>query len=207
MGYNCDLSGWTRAVVEENEKRRQEELRIDYEIKLQEQEYKKKMEEEHQRRLAEDPSYRRRYECMIRASILKKEEDLKKREEEAKKREKKKNGQLLQEEKRRRFDDLTRYHIADNSEKGLISGGVKEACSICREYLKHGKDADVTKEDFDEAVRKVIAYAYQNCSDDTEVEQYQCDENCKNRENFGGFCKGALLYTSDSGKKCPYARY
>ena len=94
--------------------------------------------------------------------------------------------------------------MADDYDKGLASGGIKEACFICEEYYLHGDSADVTKEDFEEAFRKVLAFAYQNCNDDTMAEEYYCDECCKGRDAYY-YCKGALLLKSDDSKKlCLY---
>lgn len=197
------LAGYTRAVVEAEEANRRYMDQLD----LEHRQIIEAQRKEHEMKMKTDPEYRKQHEeldyqrriwaeaeAFERARLA--EEEAYERSEEAKRISKQKY-------RRSRFDTCIRT-LADDYDKGFISGGIKEACLICKEYLKNGAEADVTKEDFEEAIKKVLAFAYQNCSDDTMVEEYCCEEDCKGREEYY-YCKGALLLKSNTGKKCPYS--
>ncbi len=197
------LAGYTRAVVEATERNRRcmDQIDIEMEEKLAAQ------KKEHEMKMKTDPEYRKQYEELEYERRFWTEAEAFERariaEEEAYQKSKELERIKEIKNRRRRFDALVRC-LADNYDKGLASGGVREACFICKEYFIHGEKADVTREDFEKAFKIVLAFAYQNCSDDTMAEEFFCDEDCEGRKKFY-FCKGEVLLKSNTGKKCPYS--
>lgn len=198
------LAGYTRAVVEAEEANRRYMDQLD----LEHRQIIEAQRKEHEMKMKTDPEYRKQHEELDYQRRIWAEAEAFERarlaEEEAYRKAKELEKLNEQKYRRRRFDDCARC-LADDYEKGLRSGGVKEACLICEEYFRHGETADVTKEEFEEAFKKVLAYAYQKSSDTTIVSGYCCDDDCGYRDTYS-YCKGSLLLKSDTGKKCPYFR-
>ena len=200
--YNDPLAGYAHEVANEMERRRLEDAKIDAEAAERKIQEKKK----HEKEVIDTIVYEDQLKRTAAIEVAEKEfEQARQAEEKSYKRSEEGKRLKEQEARRKRFDSLARG-VADDYNKGLAKGGVKEACMICLEYIRFRKSADVTEEEFKEALSKVLAYAYQNCSDDTMVEEYHCDENCIDTD-FPKYCKGALLLESKTGKKCPFARY
>lgn len=103
-----------------------------------------------------------------------------------------------------------------------IPNGSKEACIKVREYLKYlklDKDnisspiCDVTNEEFIDAVKVLMAFAWQNKDKDCVPETWYCDNACQNidLDAICLFCNGEfqLAKKDEQGKNlskklCPY---
>lgn len=88
-------------------------------------------------------------------------------------------------------------------------GSVKAACYIVREYIRHEMRNDlihcaVSKEEYDEAVKVLLAYSFQTSSQDTFAEQWLCDGDCDRNNGLYGFCPGEFQNTSNVKKLCKY---
>ena len=91
-----------------------------------------------------------------------------------------------------------------------LHGGTKEACVKVRDYLAKAKVSqneieprftDVTAEEFVEAVKTLMAFAFKE--EDTIPERWQCDNDCHRVSYL--LCPGECLITTDSDASlCPY---
>ena len=93
--------------------------------------------------------------------------------------------------------------------KDLPDGGVKKACYIVREYIRHEimKDLShsaVTKEEYDEAVRILLAHSFKTSDNDTTIEDWYCEFDCNRNNGLEGFCKGEFQSSSKAKKLCKY---
>lgn len=66
---------------------------------------------------------------------------------------------------------------------------VKRACYIVREYIRNKESGAVSKEEYDKALRILLAYSYTTSDEKTTVETWSCDSDCSKNTGFG-FCDG-----------------
>lgn len=89
-------------------------------------------------------------------------------------------------------------------------GSVKRACYIIKEYVrceKLGKleSCAVTKKEFDDALKIVVAFSYEESNDDTMPKQWACDSDCVKNNGVDGFCPGEFQVDNTKGKTlCKY---
>ena len=90
-----------------------------------------------------------------------------------------------------------------------LEGGTKEACVKVREFLHYVTDPEnqihselscVTADEFMEAVKTLIAFAFSQ--DDTIPEKWQCDTDCHLTSNI--LCPGECNIDKNSNKICPF---
>ena len=103
-----------------------------------------------------------------------------------------------------------------------VPGGSKEACIKVRQFIgnaivdEEGRlipslNSAVSSEEFLEAVRVLMAFAWQNREQDTVPERFICDSDCT---QIGDFCLGECQLVSKrhseygkvKSKQCPYYR-
>lgn len=85
-------------------------------------------------------------------------------------------------------------------------GSVKRACYIIKEYVrceKLGKleSCAVTKKEFDDALKIVVAFSYKESNDDTMPEQWMCDSDCLRNNGADGFCPGEFQIENKKTKR------
>lgn len=78
--------------------------------------------------------------------------------------------------------------------------GTKEACIKAREYIKYGEKACVSKEEFEEAVKTLIAYTF--LKEDDIPDFWYCDSDCQ--KYSGILCEGECNVDEKAKKICPY---
>ncbi len=94
--------------------------------------------------------------------------------------------------------------------RNLPKESVKRACYIVREYKRYEKDGNfidcaVTKEEYEEALKIILAYAYTTSDNNTVVELMKCYSDCNRNNGTCGFCDGEFQITKDQSKKlCKY---
>ena len=99
-----------------------------------------------------------------------------------------------------------------------VPGGSKEACVIAREYLQNCKllssglnspKSAVTTEEFVEAIRVLMASAWENRANDSVPERWYCESDCSNIDKLI-FCPGEYQLASQEQnptlKLCPHYR-
>lgn len=99
----------------------------------------------------------------------------------------------------------------NNIIKDMPKNSVKRACYIVREYLRYSQikmieqdkvlkcdeGCAVTLEEYLEASRILLAYSYKNSDNKTEIELFQCINDCNNNNGCSGFCKGEFELSSE----------
>ena len=105
-------------------------------------------------------------------------------------------------------------------QNNCIPGGSKEACIKVREYLQNIKQTQpeitvssscsVSNQEFVDAVKVLMAYAWQNRENDCLPDMWYCDNDCSNIDTCI-FCPGEyqLAPKDENGKSlskklCPY---
>ena len=88
----------------------------------------------------------------------------------------------------------------------LHKDSVKKACYIVREYMRCEKTGNldicaVSKDEYNEALRVLLAYSYQTSDNNTVAEQWLCDSDCDRNNGIYGFCPGEFQIDNHSGKK------
>lgn len=92
----------------------------------------------------------------------------------------------------------------------LPKKSVKRACYVVREYIRCEKSGDfdfcaVSKDEYDAAIRILLAFSYQTSDENTLVEQWQCVSDCDRNNGLRGFCQGEFQISKDGNKKlCRY---
>ncbi len=89
--------------------------------------------------------------------------------------------------------------------RNLPKESVKRACYIVREYKRYEAKGNfdycaVTKEEYEEALRIILAYAYSTSDNNTLVEQWKCYNDCSRNNGFCGFCEGEFQTSKDQSK-------
>lgn len=91
----------------------------------------------------------------------------------------------------------------------FLKGGTKEACIKIRDFLRHAvksenqihsSDSCITADEFMEAVRTLMAFAYQQ--DDNIPERWRCDGDCRRVSYL--FCSGECNTSDESQNLCPF---
>lgn len=90
-----------------------------------------------------------------------------------------------------------------------LKGGTKEACVIARNFLSHATSSGneiyshytcVTADEFIDAVKKLIAYTFQQ--DDAIPKMWKCDNDCRMVSYL--LCPGECNINKESDKTCPF---
>lgn len=90
-----------------------------------------------------------------------------------------------------------------------LEGGTKEACVKVRDFLHHATNPGnqihsalscVTADEFMEAVKTLMAFAFQE--NDSIPERWKCDSDC--RMNSSIFCLGECNISKTVDRMCPY---
>ncbi len=86
---------------------------------------------------------------------------------------------------------------------------VKEACYIFREYHKHELENNlnncaVTKDEFDKALRILLAFSFETSNENTFAKFYKCNPDCENYQGMNGFCAGEFQTNSGSKELCKH---
>lgn len=93
--------------------------------------------------------------------------------------------------------NMLNYVLRSNK---YFPGGIKEACIIAKEYIKNKGNSCVSEEEFEEAVKTLIAYSFRNADEIPEF--WHCDEDC--RKCTWIFCPGECNVDKEALRKCPY---
>lgn len=90
-----------------------------------------------------------------------------------------------------------------------LAEGTKEACIKAREFLHHATNQGnqihaavscVTAEEFVEAVKTLMAFAFQQ--EDTVPERWRCDNDCQRVSDL--LCPGECNISKKAEKLCPF---
>ena len=86
-------------------------------------------------------------------------------------------------------------------------GEVKKACYIVREYLRceiQNIESVISKDEYIEAVRILLAYTYANCNDFSTINRWYCENDCTHNDGLYPYCPGEFQLDRDSKKLCKY---
>ena len=86
------------------------------------------------------------------------------------------------------------------SSNEYLPNGSKEACIKVKEYIKYGEKSCVSKEEFEKAVKTLIAYTF--LKEDEVPEFWHCDLDCVRCTWI--LCKGECNVDKEAKKRCPY---
>lgn len=90
-----------------------------------------------------------------------------------------------------------------------LEGGTKEACVKVRDFLQHATNPGnqihsalscVTADEFMEAVKTLMAFAFQE--EDAIPEKWKCDSDCHRISSL--LCPGECNISKDANKMCPF---
>lgn len=90
-----------------------------------------------------------------------------------------------------------------------LEGGTKEACVKVRDFLQHATNPGnqihsalscVTADEFMEAVKTLMAFAFQE--EDAIPEKWQCDSDCRRVSYL--LCPGEFNISKTANKMCPF---
>ena len=90
-----------------------------------------------------------------------------------------------------------------------LEGGTKEACVKVRDFLHHATNSGnqihselscVTTNEFMEAVKTLMAFAFQE--DDSIPIRWKCDSDCRMDSSI--FCPGECNISKTADKMCPF---
>lgn len=94
-------------------------------------------------------------------------------------------------------------------QNNYLKGGTKEACIKARDFLRHKNNPEsqnqfivscVSEDEFVEAVKVLMAYAFQR--EDEMPDMWYCDSDCK--RTFDVVCPGECNISKESKVLCPF---
>jgi hypothetical protein len=113
------------------------------------------------------------------------------------------------------MDRETLNYIIDDMPKN----SVKRACYVVREYLRYSNEIKIDQEEvlqceegcavtlkeYLEASKILLAYSFENSKKETNIELFNCENDCSHNNGCTGFCMGEFSVSKEKNLNlCKY---